>query len=261
MKNIYFNKNNNSIVTNFENLRLHLLSLNLSSSLNKKNIAISKSIISLKENESNATFFIFYRTNKLRLYRKKLKFIKKNKNINITNLFFKKNLNLKIKNLNLKLKKQIIILLYNKLKTYLPKLFDRRLFLFCDFIKILSLFAQKRNNVSLSLLVYMLSLIFKTLRKQKHALFVSFLKDIFDFLIKENHLIKGTKFIISGRIKGKPRASISKITLGKISLNENKAFIEYSHNHIYTRYGCFGLKLWINYKIGKKYVHTKEIKI
>ena len=118
---------------------------------------------------------------------------------------------------------------------------------FYDFVKILNLIES--SLIQPKVLLYVLGLIFKTLHKRKHARFFRFIKEVLKKIIeRRSSLVKGIKFIISGRLKGKPRSSISKFHIGRLTLNETNTKILNSQIHTYTLYGAFGMKLWINYK-------------
>jgi hypothetical protein len=248
MKNNYFIKNITKTNNRYSNNNNYLLSSNLLCALQNKNVVVSNINLSEKENLNNLELNVFYRANKIKNYKLKFKTIKKSKKLNtkLTELFKKNNLKIKLKNLNKLVAKGKLTLLFKKFKNYLNRLFLKRTSLFCDFLKIILLVANKKASVWS--LVYIMSLIFKPLQKRQHGMFVSFINEIFNYLLKRKNNIIGIKMIIAGRLKGKPRSSYAKTTLGKISLTENKANIETAQHHIYTIYGCFGLKLWINFK-------------
>jgi ribosomal protein S3 len=81
-----------------------------------------------------------------------------------------------------------------------------------------------------------------------------FLKDLFFEIIKlksssfGGNYIQGVKILINGRILGKLRSSSSRLIVGSIPIKTISANIQYSQNHVYTVYGAFGLKLWVNYQ-------------
>jgi len=97
---------------------------------------------------------------------------------------------------------------------------------------------------------------FRVLRKKKHSSFISFIKRFFSVLIfsipeqtkifKYNHNpIKGIKFLINGKIKGKARSSTTCVTLGQVPIQTLDSNIDFSKVHVFTIYGVFGLKLWV----------------
>ena len=253
MKTNYFLQNINPHTTQQKIVYNNQLTQNIENALKQKNILISNLIFSEKKETNTINLDLFYRTNKLKYYRNKIKkikstssLVKKDSNL-ILNLFQKNNLNVKIRNLNLLIRKKRLIRIFKKYKFFSTKLFNKRFNLFGDFIKVLTLFKQKK--ASPWLLCYLISTTFKSLQKKKHGLFTSFVNQIFkDIILEKNSAVEGIKFIIAGRLKGKPRASFTKITVGKISLNSQNKDIQKTQLHCYTIYGCFGLKLWINYK-------------
>jgi len=202
-----------------------------------------------------SVFFRIKKSNKLKLniFNSKIKTFTNFKNIltdNILNYFFynKNNIILfKIFNLNRFVNISLVKILYNKLKKFLTLLFIRRFNLFIDFLKINSLLL--RGKISSHFYLIYLGLIFKFLLKRKHTVFILFLKYLFKLLIsftKINNPIKGVKFILSGRFQSKMRASVVKFIEGSVPLQTIKLNIKYSKLHVFTMYGVFGFKLWLN---------------
>ena len=234
----------------------YLLTENLVNSLRRKKIlvtSLSYSTNSVSKNKLELK--LFYQTQKLRYYRlkcrrknKKTKIESKKKFKNITKLFGNKNVNVKIINLNKNLSKnRTISLLYKRFRYMSNNIFQKRTGLFCDFLKMMALASRKK--VDIWAILNLFNLVFKPLRKRKHAAFLSFIKDVFVFLIKiKKTAIKGVKFSAAGRLKGKPRANVAKFSYGKIPLTKENNNVESAQRHVYTIYGCFGFKLWINYK-------------
>jgi hypothetical protein len=77
--------------------------------------------------------------------------------------------------------------------------------------------------------LFIIGEIFKRLTKKKHTFFLSFIKNLFQFLIFKHkkkcffNKILGVKFILSGKIRGKLRARSVSIKLGSVSIiNEVK---------------------------------------
>lgn len=250
MKNNYYLKNLNCSKNRYETISDHLLVTNLVSALNNKSILVSSLLFSGKEKNKKVQLALFYRTQKLKEYKLKAKnnLVAHKRNISkVTKLFNDNNLNVKVSNLNLLLSEKEVLHAFEAFKTYANRLFQKRTSLFCDFLKLITLISNRKASVWS--LAYIMALVFKPLQKKKHGMFVAFMNEIFTYLISQkDSQIKGVKMIISGRLKGKPRASLAKFSLGKISLTQQDANIESSQTHIYTIYGCFGLKLWINYK-------------
>jgi ribosomal protein S3 len=57
--------------------------------------------------------------------------------------------------------------------------------------------------------------------------------------------ILGLKFVINGKLKGKPRSSVNFIKEGNLPLQTLNKNIDFSRIHSYTLMGVFGLKLWV----------------
>ena len=107
-----------------------------------------------------------------------------------------------------------------------------------------SLFSQ--SNLSLNLYLFTLGNIFKVLPKNKHGVFLSFLKSLFQTLIVkksllENSKILGVKFLISG----KPRSSTSCIQVGRVPIQSVSKSVNFSKLNVYTLGGAFGFKMWV----------------
>ena len=262
MKTSYLIKNitqNNIAYTNNNN---YLLTSNLLCALQTKNIIVSNIGLSEKETINNLELGVFYRGNKIKNYKLRCKKTNKRKenklNTKLTNLFNNKNLKINLKNLNKSVDKRKLVAIFKKLKSFSNKLFAKRINLFLDFLKIVLLVENKK--ASIWTLVYIMSLIFKPLQKRQHGMFISFINQVFKYLInrKKGKKINGIKLMLSGRLKGKPRAKYAKMALCNISLTQYKANIQAAQSHIYTIYGCFGLKLWINFrKLKKKKLKNK----
>lgn len=143
----------------------------------------------------------------------------------------------------------------NNLNKFKRALFSRRLNLYYDFIKICSLFATKK--ITAEIFCNSLGIIFRFLQKRSHGKFLAFVKIVIATLIKPSKFsdaekiptaIAGIKMRMNGKLKGKLRASSFSWSSGKISQQTVKADADYSLTHIKTVYGCFGLKVWVNYK-------------
>lgn len=249
MRTNYFLQNINPQIGQAQIAKTSILSQNIENALKQKNILISNLTLSQKRQIKNVKLDVFYRTGKLKQYRIKVQKSKADltKKNNVIQILPTNNLNLNVNNLNLQIDRKKLLKSLKSYKFFSTKLFNKRINLFGDFLKVLTLFKDKKASVWL--FCYILSTIFKSLQKKKHGLYTSFINQIFKDIIGEtNSNIQGIKFIIAGRLKGKPRASLAKITVGKISLTSNSSNIQATQAHCYTIYGCFGLKLWINYK-------------
>lgn len=223
--------------------------------LSKRKLISNNLNVFNKSNKTYKCFDIFYGTQKLSKYKKTYLSFKrkifnknfkayKNKNLKVNFLL---NSYSKIHVLNRYLKKINLVYFYKNSRKWKYTLFPRTESLFYDFVKILSLI--ERSLVQPKVLLYVLGLIFKTLHKRKHARFLRFTKEVLKKIIeKKSSLVRGMKLIISGRLKGKLRSSVSKFQAGRLNLNETSTKILNTQLHTYTLYGAFGMKLWINYR-------------
>jgi len=234
--------------------------------LNKKNIWIIKKTFSISSSNSYLTLELFYKSAKTAFYKRKGFIIKKkmsafNKNQSLLNLFNKNfplnkinNLIFNIRNLNKELDSLILASLYNKTKKFINNIFIRRFNLYIDFLKLTTLLIQ--DKICADKFIYLLAQIFKALSKRVHTRFLFFLKALFKILISnnfnvvnlDNNLISsilGLKFIINGKLQGKPRASFSCIQEGSVPIQSFAKNIDFAKNHVYTLYGVFGIRIWI----------------
>jgi hypothetical protein len=137
----------------------------------------------------------------------------------------------------------------NILQKFKKTLFNRKLNFYYDTLKFLGLYYEK--DIHASNLLYILVNIFQHLSKKLHKVFFKFLKAIMLLLIKstKNLLrakpIRGFKYKLNGRIKGKMRASTYLTTYGRVPNQTMEENIEYGFSHVFTRYGTFGMHLWI----------------
>lgn len=237
-----------------------LLKQEITNALLRKEVLISNLNISSLNNNIIITIKGFTRTNKLLRYRRLLKKkgskkIIKNHN-NITSLFTnsfnnsisQNNVLINYININTTISKFRLIHSFTAYKKFNSMLFSRNINFFLDFLKIASLIEQKRIHVNVFLLI--LGQVFKNLIKHKHGKFLYFIKFIFNRLVKsKRNNIAGMQFILNGRFMGKPRSKTIKISKGSVELNTISAESTYKKLHVYTIYGAFGFKLWINYKL------------
>ena len=217
-----------------------------------KNVWIFSNIINFVSNKLYITLNLFYRTSKITYYRKKgyakkISLKKSNKFLFLFFSFFSKfrnnffNFNIRI--LNKEIDKNSVSLLFKKMKRFSGMLFNRRFGLFIDFLKITSLFCNNKINVKNFL--FLIMQIFKGIPKQNHTKFLVFLSFLFKLIIKNFPLIKGLKFKIYGRLRGKPRASFSCIQEGTMPIQSFDKDITFAQIHAYTVIGAFGLRLWV----------------
>lgn len=210
-----------------------------------------------KKNLSLQKVYIFYRTFKIIKYKKNIEILSNEKIIKQKQTFdfikAKKNISNRLKNsifykifiLNYALNKKNLLSNYVAFQGWKYSLFPRSISLFIDFVKIVDLVGNCK--VQISVLGYLLGLVFKTLHKRKHGKFFQFIKELIVYFLKFKK-IKGAQLEIRGRLKGKPRASNLQIKDGTLDLNSCVNKLEYTQINVYTLYGAYGFKLWINYK-------------
>jgi hypothetical protein len=230
--------------------------------LQKKGLLLVKTNIQTETNLFLLELDIYFSI-KRSLFLKKQKFLKNKTTSNsklifkntsflyIFNSFFKrykKNLYFfTFKNLNLKVNKKFNDILYRLTKHYIPYLFMRRFNLYLDFLNIINLFCL--NLLTVSTVLLLISNIFRYITKRSHAKFFSFLTDIFQGLIlfenKRHSNLKGLKFVLNGKLKGKTRASSFILMTGVVSNQTISSPVDFSVQHTYTRLGAFGMRLWV----------------
>jgi len=81
---------------------------------------------------------------------------------------------------------------------------------------------------------------------KKHNYFLTFLKRLFNILIKFNFSgVTGIKLRINGRFNGAPRSKTKLIQIGNIPLQSFSNTISYGKSTSYTSNGTFGVNIWI----------------
>lgn len=235
-----------------------LIKQELTNALFRKDIITSKLNLSQSNNNLIVSINGFTRTSKLLKYRKLLKSnytpkYRKSNNLNqlftnkFNNSFKKNNLLINYINLNQLINKSLLLKNYKVFRKFGSGLFSRGFNLFLDFLKIITLVEQQL--ITPKAFLFILGQVFRNSNKKKHTRFVLFIKTIFDTLINSSDKkILGAKFIINGRLMGKTRASTIKIERGSLALNTVNSGCVNDKMHVYTLYGAFGFKIWINYK-------------
>lgn len=233
----------------------------------RKEIILDDITLNIINNQFYLNIHFFYNSKKVSIYKRKNfklleKFEKKQilKNNFLSKLFLQLYSRLSCNivilsflNLNKKVKLNIILILYRKLKKFINTVFSRRFNLFIDFLKMNSLLVT--DSLSLEQYLKVFALIFKSIQKKSHSRFFFFLKCLFKILVhdvsalkfcrKENFAILGLKFIIKGRIKGKPRASSFLFQKGFCKIQTISSNVEFAKTQSFTRLGTFGLRLWL----------------
>lgn len=233
-------KNLSLISLNTKNFMVgQFLILTVKAACAKKNLLVSQ----IKIHFNSAIFFfticLFFRTRKLKVRAKKTKKKKGNFFLFLRKYSGKHNLAV-INNLNKHVRIKVAALFLKTFKRFKKFLFTRRVDLFADFVNLSSLFVQALLSTSAYLVL--LKQIFSNILKKQHTQFFLFLSLVFKQIVQFK-LIRGLKFIIAGKLKGKPRTNTLKMLEGKISCQTFSNKITFSKIHAFTRYGVFGLKL------------------
>lgn len=268
-------KNQNQFILTYLVLQ-HLQKLFL-----KSDVCLLQCNIQENSNKIYIAFDIFFRTRKLIKLKKFFKKLKFKNNLKQTYflgsiikfikakffsflIVFKFSVSNRLLLKKNKLQQKLLVEFYDLFRRYSKLLFPRRINFFLDFIKLsVILFC---GSLRVSFFIKLLAEIFTILQKKRHSFFLQFIKFFFSTLITFNlktitsftnnfffNKICGIKFIASGKLKGKPRASSLNLSLGNIPTQSLALNIEYSKIHIFTRYGVYGFKLWLN----REYVSIK----
>jgi len=255
-----------NLLVNNQTILLHGLNFLtlLENLLKKKSIIVTDSTLNLITNKIYLNVNIFFQTKKILLFKKKtLKAPFKKVKPRSTKTFipfilnqfkmFKNNLIvLHFNNLNLSVNKKLLGFLYKRLKKFTFSLFSRRLNLLVDFVKVLALYSF--STIAAKIVLLFLGQIFKGLTKKQHSTFIAFLKNLAKILVTDlsrvpflnkTNRIKGVKFLINGKLKGKTRANSILIVKGLVPAQTISANIDFSKTHVFTVYGVFGFKIWI----------------
>lgn len=267
----------NSIVLKTNNIKLFHLSLQFSNYfkdlLYNKNILVTQINININSNRLDLALNLYFRKKKLIKFKK----IKRQKDSQTSKtsilfvllkdfkLFFRNNtLNIKIKVLNKVILFPFLFRVLKKnLKSFKRSLFERRTNLYLDFLKITVLY--QTSQVSLDSFLFILAEIFQRLTKKRHSNFIKFIKFVFkNFLLKYKNknlynMVKGIKFVISGKLKGKLRAQTTSLSFGHIPISTNAKNIQFSKSHVYTVYGTYGIKLWVYQQVTSKKTFDKSL--
>ena len=252
----------NFLETCFQNKNLlvnnYLTKIFFQKALLNKGVILCKFNLNMLNNVTIVYVESFFRTAKIIKYKrmcrkKKLFLMNKNKLIKNTLLFNPKlnstldtkNIHIKLTAINKLINKKKLITCFLKFRGFIPILFSRGFNLFIDFLKITVLLSK--NKVAPKIYLLILAQIFKNLTKKKHTRFVFFFKTVFNYLISSSE-ITGIKLVINGKLSGKTRANTIKVEKGSISINTQNSNLNFDKIHVYTLYGVFGFKLWLNYK-------------
>jgi hypothetical protein len=226
-----------------EFLELDKFNTLLKRSLEKKGILVAFSNLNTTNKTNYLTLDTFYRTQKIAKYKRNFNICSEKEKLNLFNNGLNKELViLKLNLLNKKINSSILKTIYIDFRNFKNSIFSRRFNLFIDFLKLTTLFVEEKINASIFLSV--LAEIFRLIPKKVHGRFFLFLKYLFANIIKlQGSRIQGIKFMISGKLKGKLRSSSLKMMVGKIGTQTIDSKIDFSKKHVYTIYGCFGIKI------------------
>ena len=115
-------------------------------------------------------------------------------------------------------------------------------------------FLYKFSFVDTHTFMYIIGIVFYRLTKIRHTKFLKFVKEFMRFLVIQGSKsfkqypffkasIKGMRFKIAGRLKGKLRAKSKILHTGSVPRCTENKNIEFSKTSVFTRYGVFGIKL------------------
>ena len=229
--------------------------------LKRKNIILTDKTLNFDKNQSYLNLTLFFKTAKLLNYKRKISKKWKTSNCNTKATRFlikefsllKSNLiSLRLKVINKKINKELVRFFYHKLKRFSGLLFSRRFNFFIDFLKASSLFSEDLLPIQAYLSFF--GQIFRVLQKRTHSRFLLFLKIVFDLMVintkikrvSEKSNVKGLRFVLNGKLKGKPRASSACGQFGCVPISTIAQNIAFAKLHIYTLYGVFGLRAWVH---------------
>ena len=226
--------------------------------LRKKKVLLVSKEINFEANKCFLKCSVFFKASKVSAYQQKYKLKKQlpsnkfclNTLIHKHFALFNNNfIQISFINLNKSLKKEGVRLGYLRISRFLPSLFARRFNFFIDFVKLSSLFVH--SKISVESFLFLLGLIFRTLPKKKHNIFLIFSKILFASFISNKKIftpekqILGVKFLINGRLKGKPRSNATTLLVGSVPVQSLAKTIQFSKLHVNTIYGVFGFQLWV----------------
>lgn len=229
-------------------LKTYKVLMYLKQSLEKKGITLDYYLVKEEKTNCFIKLKIFFGTQKLLKYKTLLR----SKRLNDFKQDFIKNLIRKISNYNTTVSDIVILNHYldnkqtknyfNEFRKFKNVLFSRQFSLFIDFIKLTTLFTNRK--ISTEIYLNILGKVFKVLPKNKHARYFFFINQLLKVIIEDPYnSIQGIKLQINGKLKGKLRSSSEQISQGNLSTSSISKNINYSQIHIYTIYGSFGIKI------------------
>jgi len=228
--------------------------------LKKRGVIILNQTFNIMNNQGYLIGNLFYMTNKVNLYKKKLQLVSVTKKVRNTKLvsLFLKIFNLLKTNLiiisfssvNRNINSNLLNFMYLKFKKFNNNIFQRRFNLFLDFLKLTTLFCQ--GKVTVDYYIVLLAQIFRSLAKRLHTQFFTFLKILFKTLVIDVRTLNfkiinfsGIKCVISGKLQGKARATKCLIVEGSVPTQTLSKNLYFAKVHTYTLLGAFGFKIWV----------------
>jgi len=228
--------------------------------LKKRGVIILNQTFNIMNNQGYLIGNLFYMTNKVNLYKKKLQLVSVTKKVYNTRLasLFLKIFNLLKTNLiiisfssvNRNINSKLLNFMYLKFKKFNNNIFQRRFNLFLDFLKLTTLFCQ--GKVTVDYYIVLLAQIFRSLAKRLHTQFFTFLKILFKTLVIDVTTLNfkiinfsGIKCVISGKLQGKARATKCLIVEGSVPTQTLSKNLYFAKVHTYTLLGAFGFKIWV----------------
>jgi len=114
-----------------------------------------------------------------------------------------------------------------------------------------------RGLITANVFAKMIGDIFKILQKKRHVRFLFFVKELFKLLVlklkRRGGVLAGLRLRINGKLRGKARSSTCCICSGQVPAQTLGKAIDYAKLHVFTVYGVFGIRLWVN----KRLAHVK----
>jgi len=138
---------------------------------------------------------------------------------------------------------------YKKRNNRFIKIFFKNLYFQKKFLNIANLVSSSLLNKSSKLLSLGISEFFK--KEIKHNQFIRLLNRVLFiyfknfFILKKKKLLKGYRIEIKGKINGKPRKKKKIICSGPMPFSSVDSNITYFFSESFTKYGTFGIKVWL----------------
>lgn len=168
--------------------------------------------------------------------------------------------------LNYLLRNKDLLIFFKKLRYFQRNIFIRGYYLFLDLIKATTLLLKE--SISIKTYTFLLGLVLENIHKKKHSMYFRFLKTLLNIMFiyikrsKKNLPVPsnllGIKIKINGKLKGKDRANVIRFLKGNLYTSSASAKVHFSRYHAHTKYGVFGLSVWVSYKQIKRNIIIKN---